>query len=103
MIVYAEGACTTRTDSETGSIFHECGKARAECVSPGSCPNGDCTTMNDFFPPQSCGELEISFEFPDCWDGSSLDSANHRSHVAYEDPNNDDECPSTHSTRIPKV
>jgi hypothetical protein len=28
-------------------------------------------------------ELQLVVEFPDCWNGKSLDSANHRSHMAY--------------------
>lgn len=37
---------------------------------------------------------------PDCWDGVNLDSANHRSHLAYRVNN---VCPSTHPVSIPKV
>ena len=102
MIIHATDECHTWVDDESGSIIHTCGKSQAECVLPGDCPNGDCTTSNGFFPPQSCAELEMSLEFPDCWDGVSLDSDDHRSHVAYADIDND-ECPTGFTTRIPKI
>merc|ERR1719492_252634 len=103
MIIYASGVCEAPyTDDETGSVIHECGKSRAECVVPGECPNGDCTTINGFFPAQSCVELEMSLEFPDCWDGVSLDSVDHFSHVAYADPESE-ECPEGFPSRIPKI
>jgi len=66
------------------------------------CPNVDCSTWNSFFPAQTCAELEMSLEFPDCWDGESLDSSDHRSHVAYADIHTD-ECPDGFNTRIPKI
>jgi len=50
----------------------------------------------------SCGELELSLEFPDCWDGENIDSADHHSHTSYEDPTTED-CPASHPIRIPKV
>ena len=55
----------------------------ATCVDAGDCPGGDCETWNDFFPATSCYELEMSMKMPNCWDGVNLDSADHRSHVAY--------------------
>jgi len=77
-------------------------KAKAECVTAGSCPNNDCTTLNSFFPATSCAELEISLQFPECWDGVNLDSSDHRSHVEYA--NNDTElCPSSHPVKIPRI
>jgi hypothetical protein len=39
-------------------------------------------------------------EFPSCWDGSSTDSADHRSHVAYPVGGS---CPSSYPVRIPKI
>ena len=66
----------------------------AECVNPGSCPNGDCETWNDFFPATTCDELEMSMVMPSCWDGKNLDSSDHRSHMAYpENGDPDGVCP----------
>ena len=38
-------------------------------------------------------------EFPQCWDGKNLDSADHKSHMAYPDAG----CPSTHPVAIPAI
>ncbi|MFN8521809.1 MAG: DUF1996 domain-containing protein [Chloroflexota bacterium] len=54
-------------------------------------------------PPQ-CGpteELNLHIRFADCWDGVSLDSPNHKSHVAYS--GRAGACPATHPTAIPAV
>ena len=48
--------------------------------------------------------LGAIIQAPDCWDGTNLDSANHRSHVAYGiyDPNTGQaHCPVTHPKHIP--
>jgi hypothetical protein len=56
---------------------------------PGSIPN--C----------SAGDLlQMTIEFPQCWDGVHLDSTDHVSHVAY--PQNGS-CPSTHPVAIPAI
>ena len=61
--------------------------------------------------PQHCGPgqfLQLTIEFPQCWDGVNLDSPNHRSHVAYGSwvPTPDPEapnCPSTHPVPLAQV
>ena len=40
----------------------------------------------------------MNVNFPDCWDGRRLDSADHRSHMAYSVNGN---CPSTHKVAVP--
>ena len=53
--------------------------------------------------PVSCGRdapLSLRVRFPSCWDGEHLDSADHRSHVAYATP---DACPSTHPVVLPEL
>ena len=55
---------------------------------PGSIPNcgaGDSVTM--------------IVEFPQCWDGKNLDSADHTSHMAYAQNG----CPATHPVPIPAI
>jgi hypothetical protein len=44
--------------------------------------------------------LRLHVRFPNCWDGKSLDSANHRSHVAYAMRG---ACPSTHPVEVPTI
>ena len=44
--------------------------------------------------------IQLSIEFPQCWDGKNLDSSNHKSHMA--NPVNGS-CPSTHPVAIPVI
>ena len=54
------------------------------------CPGG---------PSQS---LHASIEFPSCWDGRQLDSADHRSHMAYANVDNG-ACPADHPVSLPQI
>jgi hypothetical protein len=60
-----------------------------------TCPNG--------------GELEVEVRFPMCWDGVNLDSANHRSHMAYGTggggwiTTSGGGCPTTHPVHLPEI
>lgn len=40
--------------------------------------------------------------FPDCWDGRNLDSANHKSHMAYSTGERSS-CPSGHPVKLPQI
>jgi hypothetical protein len=53
-------------------------------------------------PPAQCssGIMVISLRFPNCWDGVNLDSADHRSHMAYPVKN---KCPASHPVTVPRV
>jgi Domain of unknown function (DUF1996) len=58
--------------------------------------------------PVNCGSgfVSIQIKFPDCWDGTHLDSADHRSHMAYSvDPDNDGRftCPTGHRVAVPRL
>ncbi|MGH9138467.1 MAG: DUF1996 domain-containing protein [Acidimicrobiales bacterium] len=51
-------------------------------------------------------KLQLVVRFPDCWDGRNLDSADHRSHMAYSMPNGlvgDHTCPPTHPVPVPTL
>jgi hypothetical protein len=51
-------------------------------------------------PRCNVGEnIVMVVEFPQCWDGKNLDSADHKSHMAYPDGR----CPSTHPVPIPAI
>jgi hypothetical protein len=59
------------------------------------------------FPTKPCpGGIRATITFPSCWDGTTLDSPDHKSHVAYS-PSSPGlagaSCPSTHPVRIPQV
>ncbi|WP_066360564.1 DUF1996 domain-containing protein [Herbidospora mongoliensis] len=45
-------------------------------------------------------KLETYLDFPHCWDGRNLDSADHKSHLSYPQGN---ACPTTHPVVVPKV
>ncbi len=47
--------------------------------------------------------LTATVRFPYCWDGKNLDSADHRSHMAYGVDNTWGRCPSSHPVHLPEV
>jgi hypothetical protein len=44
--------------------------------------------------------LRLHIRFPECWDGRSLDSADHKGHMAYATRAG---CPSTHPVEVPQI
>lgn len=44
--------------------------------------------------------LQLHVNFPDCWDGKRLDSANHQSHMAYS---SEGACPASHPVAVPSL
>jgi Domain of unknown function (DUF1996) len=44
--------------------------------------------------------LRLHVRFPDCWDGRTLDSADHKSHMAYSERR---QCPADHPVAVPAV
>jgi hypothetical protein len=59
-------------------------------------PNaGECGRSND-----PIGDFKQIIGFPQCWNGRDLDSADHKSHMAY--PVNG-ACPSTHPVAVPEI
>jgi hypothetical protein len=46
------------------------------------------------------GGLRLQVNFPNCWDGTRLDSANHQSHMAYS---SEGECPASHPVEVPAL
>ncbi len=57
----------------------------------------------------ACGgvgkHIQMTVVFPQCWDGKNLDSADHKSHMAYptRDKNNKLVCPPSHPRAIPEI
>ncbi len=67
-----------------------CASGGASPAGPPTCPGGD--------------PVLVEIRFPDCWDGVSVDSADHKSHVAYGTfANGERVCPSTHAVPIPEL
>jgi len=68
-------------------------------------PHGDVLTGRLAEMP-SCpagSEVVMSVQFPQCWDGVRLDSADHRAHMAHADPAYPGGCPSTHPVPLPAI
>jgi hypothetical protein len=62
-------------------------------IKPSSLPN--C-------PPES--HLHLSLNFPDCWDGGRLDSADHKSHMFYSEWSaGEARCPASHPVPVPAI
>ena len=54
--------------------------------------------------PRFCAReqfLSVGVKFPECWNGTDLDSVDHRSHMAYATPDNI--CPTTHPVKVPRL
>ena len=66
----------------------------------------DCGNFSDVprasaVPPCPAGStLRLRVNFPDCWDGKHLDSANHQSHMAYSAGGR---CPRRHPVAVPAL
>jgi hypothetical protein len=63
------------------------------------CPTCPATQLP---PSRAHGKLllELHVNFPDCWDGKRLDTADHRSHMAYS---HDYFCPASHPVKVPLI
>jgi uncharacterized protein DUF1996/F5/8 type C domain-containing protein len=61
---------------------------------------GDVGSSKDFVNCPAGTMLESYLDFPQCWNGKDLDSADHKSHMSY--PVNGG-CPSTHPVPVPKL
>ena len=70
-------------------------RARWSCLHAGAVP-----PSGNFVNCPAGTQLESYLDFPQCWNGRDLDSADHKSHMAY--PVNGD-CPSTHPVPVPKL
>ena len=70
--------------------FWNCGAAA------GMAPSSTVPTC----PDERAAGLRLHVNFPSCWDGKRLDSANHQSHMAYALRGR---CPSTHPVAVPAI
>ncbi|WP_043630723.1 DUF1996 domain-containing protein [Nonomuraea candida] len=61
---------------------------------------GHVGASKDFVTCPSGTMLESYLDFPQCWNGRDLDSADHKSHMAYPVAG---ACPSTHPVPVPKL
>src|SRR5215212_7041896 len=64
---------------------------------------GEASAPSSTIPTCATGArsaLNLHVNFPSCWDGTSLDSADHRSHLAYAAGRR---CPATHPVAVPAI
>lgn len=82
------------------------GDAMATALPPGparfrwSCLGAPNSSSSDFVICPAGSKLEILLNFPDCWNGVDLDSADHKSHMAYSTAG---KCPVTHPVPVPQL
>lgn len=69
--------------------------ARWSCLHAGQVP-----PSKNFVNCPAGTQLETYLDFPQCWNGTSLDSADHKSHMSYPVAGN---CPSSHPVPVPKL
>ncbi|TCD61199.1 hypothetical protein EIP91_008787 [Steccherinum ochraceum] len=73
------------------------------CLDYSGSHNGDpdWAERPDFFDHNCPNGMRAQIFFPACWDGKNLDSADHKSHMAYPiDAYNNGKCPDTHPVHI---
>ncbi|HEX5737151.1 MAG TPA: DUF1996 domain-containing protein [Hydrogenophaga sp.] len=69
----------------------------------------NCKGGSNFKNIQNCPvgtDLYQNISFPQCWDGRNLDSADHKSHMAYAETNKQNKtvaCPATHPVLLPEI
>lgn len=74
-----------------------------KCVTPQNTQRGDLTSRFDTLDCPAGNLLIVTLEAPNCWDGVHLDSADHRSHMAYQQfGQGPATCPATHPYLIPQ-
>jgi hypothetical protein len=73
----------------------------ATTISRWSClHHNEAGASKDFLTCPADSMIESYLDFPQCWNGRDLDSADHKSHMAYPVNN---ACPSTHPVHVPKL
>ena len=78
-------------------------------VATWGCMSSALFFVSTFVPTPSCAigsVLVLGIFFPDCWDGTNLDSADHKSHMAYSVEklaSTSRTCPASHPVPIPAI
>ena len=82
--------------------------SQAPWIATWGCTSTALFFVNNYVPTPSCAigsALVLAIFFPDCWDGTNLDSADHKSHMAYavSKPFSRPSCPASHPVPIPAI
>lgn len=65
-----------------------------------SCRGASESSTGDFAICPAGHDLELLLDFPECWNGSDLDSPTHQGHMAYSSGG---QCPATHPVPVPRL
>ena len=84
------GDATATTPQDFHIVFWNCGGG------DGGSPSSTVPTCTN----TRGSSLRLHVRFPNCWDGRRLDSADHKSHMAYSIRGH---CPSTHTVAVPAI
>jgi hypothetical protein len=83
------GNAKATSDQSLSIVQWDCGGGGLESPHMYACPGGPSAPIH------------ASLVFPSCWDGVHLDSADHKSHMAYAAANG--ACPADHPVSLPEV
>ena len=87
------------------NICHRCWTSTSDNPFVGGAPCTGSDTV-DIPASPSCKMIRQTIIFPTCWDGENLDSADHKSHVAYPSSGTFESvgpCPASHPVRLPQL
>jgi hypothetical protein len=84
------GTATARAAQGLAITSWSCSRARGVSTTIPTCSTGSAFRSS----------LQLQVNFPNCWDGSRLDSADHKSHMAYS---SNGACPATHPIAVPAL
>ena len=98
LMMIAGDARRTPADAADESSFARFNGGYWACFAGGGAPRTDDPAAI----PDCAGDeqVEMIINFPQCWDGEYLDSADHKSHMAYP---RGSQCPGSHPVRIPAL
>jgi hypothetical protein len=74
---------------------------QGKAITTWDCADDDSVPPGVDVPTCPMGTTALHVNFPDCWDGVHLDSANHASHLAYS--TKDHTCPAGYPVSIPRI
>ncbi len=84
------GTATARAAQGVAITSWSCTRTRGVSTTIPTCSTGSAFRST----------LRLQVNFPNCWDGSRLDSADHKSHMAYS---SDRACPASHPVAVPAL
>jgi hypothetical protein len=99
------GNSRARTAQSRRIVFWDCGVVKTTLYGPmrrGALPAAAAPPAASSTPP-TCppgSKLQLHVNFPDCWNGKTVDSVDHRRHMAYSTRG---ACPRRHPVAVPEL